>query len=77
MYFFFLICDAFALFILNLLTSTYSSRQCAPPLSSYKLFKFLIIPPLGKVDMRMLQQNKCPVLKKSENFLMLTDLFHI
>ena len=42
------ICDAFALVILNFLTSTYSSRQSAPPLSSYKLFKFLIISPLWK-----------------------------
>ena len=37
---YFEICDAFALFTLNLLTSTYSSRQSAPPLSSYKLIKF-------------------------------------
>ena len=33
-------CDAFALFTLDLLTSTYSSRQGAPPLLSYNLFKF-------------------------------------
>ena len=37
---YFEICDAFKLFTLNLLISTYSSRQSAPPLSSYKLFKF-------------------------------------
>ena len=53
----FLMCDVFAIFILNLLTSTYSSRQSVPPLSSYKLFNFLTIPPVWKVDMRMLQQH--------------------
>ena len=38
---YFEICDIFALFVnINLLTSTYSSRQSTPPLSSYRLFKF-------------------------------------